>query len=239
MHLEQTVRRLWPSAPLICALVALFTLGLWVPERARADDEEVLPLPPVKVLQNRFFKKALRPEVSGFVGSALNESYTRTFAIGARLGFFFNEWVGLDYTFTQFEVEDSADLKALRAIVVYSDAEKAERTRIEPAFVSLDSLHAFTGTLAPVYGKINLFDAMILYSDIYFSAGAGLLQTSQGEKIPLILGVGQRFYFAKRYNVRIDAWDHVFEQERENLGEKKVSTKHAWVVSLGLSAFLW
>lgn len=224
---------------MICALLAYATLSMLLPQRALADDEEVLPLPPVKVLQNRFFKKALRPEVSGFVGAALNESYTRTFAVGARLGFFFNEWVGVDYTFTQFEVEDSADLKALRSIIVYSDAEKAERTRIEPAFVSLESLHALTGTLAPVYGKINLFDAMILYSDIYFSAGVGLLQTSQGEKFPLIFGVGQRFYFAKRYNLRIDAWDNAFEQERENLGEKKVSTKHAWVVSLGLSAFLW
>ena len=93
--------------------------------------------------------------------------------------------------------------------------------------------------MAPIYGKINLFDLLILYSDIYVSAGLGSLQTNQGSKTPFIFGVGQRFYFAKRFNVRIDAWDHVFEQERENLGAKKKSIKHAWTVTLGASVFLW
>ncbi len=219
----------------------IFAFSLFVHSgHALAQDgkrDEVLPPPPVKVLQNRFFKKALRPEVSGYLGTALNEAYTKTFALGARLGFFFNEWIGADYTFTHFDVENSADLKALRSIRVFDDEQKL--TTIEPSFVSLNSLHALTATVAPIYGKINLFDFMILYSDIYFSAGSGLLSTSQGDKVPLILGVGQRFYFAKRFNARIDAWDHVFEQERENLGEKTKSTKHAWVISFGLSAFLW
>ena len=80
---------------------------------------------------------------------------------------------------------------------------------------------------------------MILYSDIYFSAGSGILETHQGSKKPLILGVGQRFYFAKRFNLRIDAQDQIFQQVRENLGQEKKSIKHAWTVSAGLSVFLW
>jgi outer membrane beta-barrel protein len=218
-------------------------------ETGYADEEDVLPLPPIKVLQNRFFKKALRPEVSGFVGTVLDESYTKTYSVGARLGFFFNEWVGFDYTYAYFDVEDSADLQALKSFEVYVcnsssgvDGE-LQKCQLTPSHVRLGSLHALTGTVAPIYGKINLFDSMILYSDIYFTAGSGLLDTSQGEKIPIILGLGQRFYFANRYSVRIDGVDHIFQQERENQqggkSVKKVSTKHAWVVSLGLSAFLW
>lgn len=214
----------------------LFSLGVGL--AAKADDEEVLPPPPVKVLQNRFFYKALRPEVSVFAGTILNESYTKTSILGARLGFFVNEWLGFDYSFASFQVEDSADREALREIKVYKQ-DSSERIAISPSFVSLEHVHALTATLVPVYGKINLFDMLILYSDIYTSAGLGLLQTNQGEKVPFIVGVGQRFYFAERFNVRIDAWDHVFEQERENLGTKKKSIKHAWSVALGASVFLW
>lgn len=206
---------------------------------AKAANDELLPPPPVKVLQNRFFNKALRPEFSIFAGTLLSESYTQTTSFGLRGGFFFTEWVGIDYAYTTFQVSDSPDLEALRNIEVYNNKTKPERVLIEPSYVSLKTLHSLLATLAPIYGKINVFDQLILYSDIYFSAGAGLLETNQGSKKPLILGVGQRFYFAKRFNLRIDAQDQIFQQVRENLGEQKKSIKHAWTVSCGLSVFLW
>jgi outer membrane beta-barrel protein len=222
---------------LVCASVAF--AGFQIKNSARAANEELLPPPPVKVLQNRFFNKALRPEFSVFAGTLLSESYTETTSFGLRAGFFFTEWVGLDYAYTTFQVSDSPDLEALRNIEVYNNKPKQERVLIEPSYVSLKTLHSLLATLAPIYGKINVFDLMILYSDIYFSAGTGLLETNQGSKKPLILGVGQRFYFAKRFNLRIDAQDHIFQQVRENLGEQKKSIKHAWTISCGLSVFLW
>ncbi len=222
---------------LMCAGFALASFQFM--NSALAANEELLPPPPVKVLQNRFFNKALRPEFSIFAGTLLSESYTETTSFGLRAGFFFTEWVGLDYAYTTFQVSDSPDLEALRNIEVYNNKPKQERVLIEPSYVSLKNLHSLLATLAPIYGKINVFDLMILYSDIYFSAGTGILQTNQGSKKPLILGVGQRFYFAKRFNLRIDAQDQIFQQVRENLGQEKKSIKHAWTVSCGLSVFLW
>jgi outer membrane beta-barrel protein len=221
----------------LTAYVSLFFVGI-APLVARADEPEILPPAPVKVLQNRFFNKALRPEFSLFVGRVLNESYTESTSLGLRLGFFFSEWIGVDYSYATFQVDDSADREALRGIEVYK-RDSAERLAIDPSFVSLKSLNALMLTVAPIYGKVNVFDWVIFYSDIYFSAGVGALETNQGSKTPVIFGLGQRFYFAQRFNVRIDAWDHVFQQERENLGTKKKSIKHAWTVALGASVFLW
>lgn len=224
---------------LVACLVLFFVhQGSAYAQERPTDEQEILPPPPVLVLQNRFFKKALRPEVSFFGGTILNEAYSKTTMVGGRFGLFFNEWVGLDYSFTDFQVEDSTDLKALRAIEVYEKG-TTNRTLVEPSFVTLKQQHSFTATLAPIYGKVNLFDFLILYSDIYFSAGFGILETSQGSKNPLILGVGQRFYFAKRFNIRIDAWDNIFEQVRNNLGIETKSTKHEWTVAFGASVFLW
>jgi hypothetical protein len=145
------------------------------------ESQTVLPPPPVKVLQNRFFNKALRPEVSIFAGTVLSEAYTDSSLLGARFGFFVNEWVGAEYTFASFQVQDSADREALRKIEVYQKKDQVSnsgdcaedfcKSTISPSYVSLEQLHAFTATLAPIYGKINLFDQLILYSDIYASAG--------------------------------------------------------------------
>lgn len=200
--------------------------------------DDSLPEKPPMVLQNRFFLKTLRPEVSVFGGQLLNESYSRTWMFGARTGLFLTEAIGAEYSFETYQPSDSDDLKALRSLRYCNDA-GTKCTRPEPSFVRLERAHMATATFAPIYGKVNLLDWFILYSDIYANVGAGLLDTSQGSKIAGVIGFGQRLYFAKSYNVRIDAVDHIFQEERENLGTKKESVRNAWTVSLGVSAFLW
>lgn len=194
--------------------------------------------PPVSVLQNRYFLKAMRPELSVFGGTVLNEAYSKTNAVGGRLGLFFTEYLGLEYTFSRFLSQDSNDLEAIREVEYCVDTACKVKQRLEPSFTRLDRAHDIMVSFAPVYGKASIFQDIIVYSDIYGTAGVGQLQTSHGNKITYLLGVGQRFYFAKMFNVRIDAWDHIFKEERENLGQKVMSTKHSWEVSLGFSVFL-
>lgn len=203
---------------------------------ARAQDDDLST--PVKVLQNRYFLKAMRPEVSLFGGTVLNEAYSKTYAYGARVGNFFTEYFGLDYAYTRFTSQDSADLNAIRAVEYCSDVNCEQKKRLEPSFVRLESAHSVLATLAPIYSKTSLFSQYILYSDIYFSAGVAQLSTSQGNKTAFVGGFGQRFYFAKSFNIRLDGWDHIFTEERQTLNGTKSSTRHAWVVALGVSAFL-
>jgi outer membrane beta-barrel protein len=194
------------------------------------------------VLQNRFFLKKMRPEVNLFGGQVLNEPYSQTWMLGGRAGVFLTETLGAEYTFTSFSAKDSEDLKALRKIKYCKDQKVAGAqcvlTNTEPSFVRLKGGHTLTGTFAPIYGKVNLMEGYILYSDIYANIGAGILSTSQGSKNAFVVGFGQRLYFAESFNVRIDAVDHIFQEERDNLGKTQKSTRHAWTVSLGVSAFL-
>lgn len=217
-------------------LISLFLFCVFA-TNANAQDVESQN-PSVKVLQNRYFLKAMRPEVSLFGGTVLNEAYSTTYAGGGRVGMFLTEYLGIDYSYTQFKAADSADLKAIRAVEYCANTACDQKKRLEPSFVRMESAHSALLTLAPIYSKTSLFSQYILYSDIYFSAGGGVLKTSQGNKTSFLLGLGQRFYFAKSFNIRIDAWDHIFSEDRYNLGQVKKSTRHAWLIGVGFSAFL-
>jgi outer membrane beta-barrel protein len=223
------------------SLAVLCALGTTALAQNKPEKEESLaPSKPPLVLQNRYFLKKLRPELSLHGGQVLNESYSQTFQVGARAGLFITETLGVEYTFDKYLGGDSDDLKALRKLEYCGANGEPDTTckRVEPSFVRLESGHSATLTFAPIYGKINLLEGYILYSDIYANVGAGMLGTSQGSKPTAILGVGQRFYFAKSFNVRVDAVDHIFQEERTNGTDKTKNVRNAWTVSLGVSAFL-
>ncbi|MEY3901144.1 MAG: hypothetical protein RL189_450 [Pseudomonadota bacterium] len=187
------------------------------------------------VLQNRFFTKRLRAEVGVSAGSILNESYSKTNTFGARAGLFISEKIGVEYNFAKFKSEDSPDLVALRTQEVCVELECRS---IEPSYIRISKLHQLQLVTAPIYGKINLFDWAILYSDLTFSAGAAQVDTTQGRKWAFTPAIGQRFYFSKSFSLRVDATD-IYLNELVKNGEKSISNwRHNWVAQVGLSAFL-
>lgn len=197
----------------------------------------------VRVLQNRYFLKAMRPEVSAFFGTVLNETYSDTKAVGARFGLFFNEWVGIEYSYSHFIARDSEDLEAIHAIRYCPDNtdctnKDAERKVLDPSFNRFQQSHTVAFSIAPVYGKVNFLDAYILYSDIYAIAGVTFLKSKQGSDTAPTFGLGQRFYFAKRYSVRLDATDILYNERRENFGQVSKTLTNSWTMSAGFSVFL-
>jgi outer membrane beta-barrel protein len=244
------LRKNWfPSTSLICVsafavpfvsfhAMANKTKPSGVPAAGSASAAQAAEEKPPLVLQNRYFLKALRPEVSLFGGSIMNESYSQTWLGGARAGIFFTETIGAEYSYTSYFSSDSADLKALKKLE-YCNDKKTRCTSPEPSFNRLTQSQQLALTFAPIYGKVNFLDLSIVYSDIYANLGASFMGSQQGNKVGGLVGVGQRFYFAKSYNVRIDATDYIFMEERENLGNKSKALRNALVLSLGFSAFLW
>lgn len=187
------------------------------------------------VLQNRFFTKRLRAEVGVSAGAILNESYSKTNTFGARAGLFISEKTGVEYNFAKFKSEDSPDLVALRTQEVCVELECRS---IEPSYIRINKLHQLQLVTAPIYGKINLFDWAILYSDLTFSAGAAQVDTTQGRKWAFTPAIGQRFYFSKSFSLRVDATD-IYLNETVKSGDKSISNwRHNWVAQVGLSAFL-
>jgi outer membrane beta-barrel protein len=203
--------------------------------RAVAMARTEVPESSPAVLQNRFFTKQMRAEFGLSAGAILNESYSQTQAAGARAGLFLTEKLGVEYNYSKFSSKDSVDLIALRGQEICIGAECKS---IEPRYIRLINLHQLQVVTAPVYGKINLFDWAILYSDLTFSAGFGRLQTSQGNKWAFTPSFGQRFYFSKSFILRMDATDVFLRDVVKNGVFSSENWRHNWIAQIGVSAFL-
>jgi outer membrane beta-barrel protein len=186
---------------------------------------------PVTVLQNRYFLKAYRPEFSLVAGFMLDEAYTNTTTMGARAGMFLNEWFGFEVTQLQTRVSDSEDRKALNNLhypVVSPQtgnssnataANGSQTTQVtmvtpDPEVNAIHSVTDFTLEAAPFYGKLDVLNKWIIYTDLYATAGMTHLETDQGSKAGEIVGLGERFYIGKSWSVRFDFVDRIFTETR-------------------------
>jgi outer membrane beta-barrel protein len=191
---------------------------------------------PVTVLQNRYFLKTLRPEIGLAYGAMLNEAYTKTRASGVRLGLFASEWVGAEIQYFKMSVEDTEDRKALNTLRYRPLDPNADANIVvspDPEINPIRSILDFNVIAAPFYGKMNLLDKHIIYSDLYLSAGLSKVDTSQGNLTAFSIGAGQRFYFSGNWSVRFDFKDRIYSEKRSG----KDSTKHAYSIDFGASYF--
>ncbi|MCX6124966.1 MAG: outer membrane beta-barrel domain-containing protein [Proteobacteria bacterium] len=189
---------------------------------------------PVAVLQNRFFLKALRPEVGILFGTILNESYTKTTLTGIRIGGFLNEWVGGEFQYIKGIVKDSDDRKALNDLR-YRKLDDVEKTvSPDPELNPITGIKEAAFIAAPFYGKLSLLDWAIVYTDFYGSLGIASVTTDQGNKAAISFGGGVRTYWAKKWSTRLDFRDRTFSETRSG----RDTRKHAWAVDFGLSYFI-
>ena len=187
---------------------------------------------PVSVLQNRFFLKAWRPEIGFLGGTFLKEAYTKTTLYGVRMGLFFNEWVGAEFQLFKTIVEDSDDRKALNE-KEYRKKDSGDIVSPDPEVNAIYGATDFNAVFAPFYGKLNLLDSFIIYSDLYIIGGISKVQTQQGDLNAFQFGVGQRFYMLKSLSIRVDFRDRIYNEQRN----EKNSTKNAYSVDFGASYF--
>ena len=217
---------------LICTNTSLFALDLDATKIRGETHAE-----PVTVLQNRYFFKAWRPEFGLLGGSMLNEAYTNTTLFGFRAGMFISEWLGFEYQNVKAKVKNSDDRKALNTLKYRPlDISGENANKIVTADAEVNSIHSFNDVnliFAPFYGKLNLFDRYIIYSDLYITAGVSRVETDQGIHSAFTWGAGQRFYFSEHWSTRIDFKDRIYEELRAN----KESQKNAYSVDVSASYF--
>jgi outer membrane beta-barrel protein len=205
------------------------------PEQLRGSEQNQR----ITVLQNRFFTKSLRPEIGVLGGMILNEAYTDTKIQGARLGLFFSEWFGVEYQWSENTIDDSDDRLALKTLNYYpvgADGDVVPDTIVhpDPEVNSIYQVQDVTAVVTPFYGKMNLFDAFIVYSDVYFLLGRAQLITDQGGRGALTVGGGQRFYLAKSFSLRLDIRNRTFTEIRA--GEE--SQRNTLSFDVGASVFI-
>lgn len=189
---------------------------------------------PVAVLQKRFFKKKLRPEVGLMLGKSLDEAYTNTSLTGARIGLFFSEWIGLEVQYLDTSVTESEDRKALE-LLKFRELDSEDVVSPKPETNPLRGAIDFNMVVAPFYGKSNFFDMFIVYTDLYFTLGASQVDTDQDPTTAILFGMGQRFYITRYFSLRIDFRGRSYEELR---AEKK-TRKNALAFDAGFSFFFF
>ena len=215
------------------AISAIFTAGhLWGDELNTQEIRGEDRVKPVSVLQNRYFLKQYRPELGVVYGTFLNEAYTKTTDYGIRGAFFISEWLGFEGQYLSTSVQDSEDRTALNKIK-YRKLDSAEVISPDPEVNKVHRVVDGNIIIAPFYGKMNLVDRFIIYSDLYLTAGLAKVETDQGELNAFTIGAGERFYWKKSIAFRIDFRDRIYTEQRA--GES--SRKNSYSVDFGVSYF--
>jgi outer membrane beta-barrel protein len=226
------------------AIVALFTASAGFafdldPSEIRGKSSKE----PVTVLQNRYFLKQYRPEVGFSLGMIMDEAYLDTQTYGVRTGFFMNEWFGVEVQMLKTAVSDSDDRRALNGLKyrpLDSNSGDATDANADDVTVSPDpevnAIHGvtdFNAIAAPFYGKLNLMNKAIVYTDLYVTAGMSRVETDQGDKTAMTVGIGERFYIGKAWSVRVDFRDRIFTETRAG----QETRKNCYGADLGASYF--
>ncbi|SMF46936.1 outer membrane beta-barrel domain-containing protein [Pseudobacteriovorax antillogorgiicola] len=189
---------------------------------------------PVSILQNRYFLKSFRPEVGFSAGSFVNEAYTDTILWGYRTSMFINEWLGFELQAIQTSVSDSDDRKALNQLK-YQKIGTTDVVSPDPEINRIHGSQDVNVIVAPFYGKLNLIDSVIIYSDLYMAAGVSKVDTDQGELNSFSWAAGQRFYWKKSISFRFEVRDRIYQETRSD----EDYTRHAYSIDLGMSYFLF
>lgn len=188
----------------------------------------------VSVLQNRYFLKTWRPELGFMAGTFMNESYTDTSYMGLRGAVFFNEWLGLELQHSTTTVADSDDRKALNQLKYKRISDDAIVTP-DPEINPIHEVTEANLVYAPFYGKLNLMDMFIVYSDLYLTGGIAQVKTEQGQLPAAILGAGQRFYWGQATALRIEYRSRIYDEKRA--GQKTQKKAHSF--DIGMSYFFF
>ena len=145
------------------------------------------------------------------------------------------EWAGIEMQWLTTSVSDSADRKALNNLKYHPlEGDATSSSTIvspDPDVNAIHGMRDLAAVAAPFYGKLNLFDKMIVYTDVYLTAGLSKVETDQGQKNAVLIGAGQRLYLYDSFSVRIDFRNRTFDETRAEAKHRR----NSWAVDVGAS----
>lgn len=122
-------------------------------------------------VQNRFFLKQKRFELSPQVGFVPNNPFARRITFGLGLGYHFNEQLSVQGNFSFAPDLGERDIKSLTDVLLVRATDDDFRQPLDKVTLSA----AFGVQYAPFYGKINLLGEAVLNFDFYAFLGLGLV----------------------------------------------------------------
>ena len=172
-RLNQTLARL-AAVALFTAPAVLSTAHAEAPG-PQALSEHLGDKEPYNVVQNRFFLKGNRFEISPTFGYVPNNPMVKRF-VGSVLGaYHFSETFAAEGAFLYSPDSDKGDLKDLTHTLVAIAEQGSGKVEFQQPLDKMIMGATFAARWAPFYGKINLLGETVLNFDVYGVGGIGML----------------------------------------------------------------
>lgn len=170
----------------------------------------------IGVVQNRTYSKVGKFEFGIMGGVQMNDPFISTQSLGVDLGFHLSEFIAIRLLALKYFSKGSAALSTFE-----KELEATTNTNFLKNYYGAE----VAGSL--FYGKLSVLGAMIIYYDLYLTAGGGITVTENGNLFTPSLGIGQRFYLNQYLSLK---FDYKFSYYKETIVEKQIVTKLGEVV---------
>jgi outer membrane beta-barrel protein len=180
-------------------------------------------------VENRFFLKENRFEITPQAGYVPNNPFARRYMGGATLGFHLNEVLSLQAQLLYSPDLGDNDVKGLTDVLLQRAYQADSATNFQQPLDKAALTAAFGVAWSPLYGKISLIGETVLNFDFYVFGGAGIVskrnfvakyrpegdqdgdylalepaaQFSEAKFAPFV-GVGQNYFVNRLMAVKLD-----------------------------------
>lgn len=168
--------------------------------------ESVLPVFDNAVaVKSRSVPTAKKFELGIATGFAMNEPFFNTTRFGGHIAYHINETHGFLLAGQVYSDGLGTNGKSLAGKDLVEDNPNNVETYIRMEYAPQPAYHMFLNyQITPYYGKISVFKDWVMNLSLYGLAGLGVVDVG-GETTPALnLGIGQKFYFNKRWGFRVD-----------------------------------
>lgn len=192
---------------------------------------------PYNVVQNRFFLKEDRFELSPMAGYVPNNPFVRRYIFGVLGAYHLSETFAIEGAAMLSPDLGTSDVKDLTRTLVLIANESSGSSTFQQPLNKMTLGATFAARWAPVYGKINLIGESVLNFDFYFTGGLGILtlneyratsndpcidaggvdceviELGQATPVPVVpvnLGVGMDFFLTGSLALKLDARNYFY-----------------------------
>ncbi|MCK6506563.1 outer membrane beta-barrel domain-containing protein [Myxococcota bacterium] len=246
-----------PFAMLMGLLAALLAVA---PGPARAGskaaeaalEESRSGRPAYNVVQNRFFLKDQRFELSPMLGYVPNNPFVRRYVVGVLGAYHLSETFAVEGAVMLAPDLGNSDVKDLtRTLVVIAADAGSGNTAFQQPLNKMTLGGTFAARWAPVYGKINLIGESVLNFDFYFTGGLGILSLAEYSAtynptctdpatgcdvvelgtakpvavVPVNLGAGMDFFLTGSLALKLDARNYIYFDKKPSYDPRTPETE--------------
>jgi outer membrane beta-barrel protein len=212
------------------------------------------------VVQNRFFLKEGRFELSGVGGYVPNNPMVQRFSGGFLTAYHLNEKFAAEGAVMYFPDLGGNDLKGLTQKLVEIANSRSSGGTFEQPVEKMMLGATVAARWSPIYGKINLLGENVLNFDLYFTGGLGMISTKQyfvsadsdgtiqlefvknNVHPPVTVGLGTNFFLNQSLAVKLDVRSMIYRAQAPNYGAvddfNEYRIYNDIITSIGVSYFI-